>query len=57
MDEEVGMFRAHVVPSLEKSVSIPLGVAQVKVTLFAFAATDLATAGTVTFDAIGLFEH
>jgi immune inhibitor InhA-like protein/CARDB protein len=43
--------------NLEKAVTIPLAVAQVRVTLSAFAATDLATAGTVTFDDIGLYAH
>ena len=42
---------------LEQAVAIPIGVAQVRVTLSAFAATDLATAGTVTFDDIGLYAR
>ncbi len=42
---------------LERAVAIPIGVAQVRVTLTAFAPTDLATAGTVTFDDIGLYAH
>jgi archaellum component FlaF (FlaF/FlaG flagellin family) len=43
--------------TLEQSVTIPAGVAQVRVALTGFAATDLATAGTVTFDGVGLFER
>jgi subtilisin family serine protease len=42
---------------LEQAVTIPEGVAAVQIVLTAFAPTDLATAGTVTFDEIGLFEH
>lgn len=41
--------------SLEATVTVPEGVAQVRVVLSGFAATDLATSGTVTFDDIGLF--
>lgn len=41
--------------SLTKLVSLPPGVAQVRVVLFGFAAGDLRTAGTVTFDDVGLF--
>jgi hypothetical protein len=43
--------------ALEKAVTIPSGVAQVRVTLAGFAPTDLATAGTVTFDDIGLYAR
>jgi len=42
--------------SLSQVVTIPAGVAQVKVVLAGFAATDIATRGTVTFDEVGLFE-
>jgi hypothetical protein len=42
--------------SLSEVVTIPAGVAQVKVVLSGFAATDIATRGTVTFDEVGLFE-
>jgi hypothetical protein len=41
---------------LEKLVTIPAGVAQVRVKLAGFTPSDLSTAGTVTFDDIGLFE-
>jgi serine protease AprX len=41
--------------TLEQSVTIPAGVAQVRVALTGFAPADLATAGTVTFDDVGLF--
>ena len=41
--------------TLEKSVTVPKGVTQVRIVLSGFAATDLATAGTVTFDDIGLY--
>jgi immune inhibitor A len=43
--------------NLEKAVTVPLGAAQVRVQLSAFAPTDLATSGTVTFDDIGLFAR
>ena len=43
--------------ALEKNVTIPKGVAKVQVVLAGFAATDLATAGTVTFDDVGLFAQ
>jgi M6 family metalloprotease-like protein len=42
--------------TLEQLVTIPAGVVQVRVVLFGFAATDLATAGTVVFDDVGLFS-
>jgi hypothetical protein len=38
-------------------VTIPAGVASVRVSLSGFAPTDVATAGTVTFDDVGLFEQ
>jgi hypothetical protein len=41
----------------EKRVTIPAGVAEVRVVLFGFAPNDLHTAGTVTFDDVGLFEE
>jgi serine protease AprX len=43
--------------TLEQSVTIPSGVAHVRVVLTGFAPTDLATAGTVAFDDVGLFTH
>ena len=43
--------------TLEQTVTIPAGVAQVRVVLSGFAPTDLATAGTVAFDDVGLFAH
>jgi hypothetical protein len=42
---------------LESTVTIPATVAQVRVILSGFAATDIHTAGAVTFDEVGLFEH
>jgi hypothetical protein len=41
--------------SLEGTVTVPAGVASVRVVLSGFASTDIATAGTVTFDDVGLF--
>jgi CARDB/Cadherin-like domain len=43
--------------TLEQAVTIPAGVASVQIVLSGFAATDLATAGTVTFDDVGLFAR
>jgi len=43
--------------TLDRVVTIPAGVVQVRVVLFGFAASDLATAGTVVFDDVGLFEE
>ena len=43
--------------TLEQVVTVPAGVAQVRVVLTGFAATDLATAGTTSFDDVGLFER
>jgi hypothetical protein len=41
--------------TLEERVTIPAGVADVKVVLTGFAPTDTSTAGTVTFDDVGLY--
>ncbi len=43
--------------TLEQTVTIPAGVAQVRVVLSGFASTDVATSGTVTFDDVGLFAR
>ena len=43
--------------TLDQLVTIPAGVAQVRIVLFGFGPTDTRTAGTVTFDDIGLFEE
>ncbi len=43
--------------TLEQAVTVPLGVAQVRIVLTGFAPTDVATAGTVTFDGIGLYTQ
>ena len=43
--------------ALERTVTIPSGVASVRISLKGFAPTDLATAGTVKFDDVGLFAH
>ena len=40
---------------LEKTVTLPPGVSQVRVVLYGFSPGDLATAGTVTFDEVGLY--
>ena len=40
---------------LERVVTVPAGVAQVRVKLVGFAPSDLRTAGTVRFDEVGLF--
>jgi hypothetical protein len=42
---------------LERTVTIPAGVTQIRVVLTGYAATDLATKGTVTFDDVGVFAH
>ncbi|CAN5334974.1 hypothetical protein BH24CHL10_BH24CHL10_02170 [soil metagenome] len=42
---------------LDEQLTIPAGVAEVRVVLKGFAATDLRTRGTVTFDDIGLFAE
>jgi hypothetical protein len=39
------------------AVTIPAGVAQVRIVLTGFAPTDLATAGSATFDDVGLFAR
>jgi PKD repeat protein len=43
--------------TLETAVTLPPGVAQVRVVLFGFAPTDLRTAGTVVFDDVGLYAE
>jgi hypothetical protein len=40
---------------LEQAVTIPAGVAQVRVKLVGFSPADLRTSGTVKFDDVGLF--
>lgn len=40
--------------TLERAVTIPAGVAQVRFVLTGFAPTDTRTSGTVTFDRVGL---
>ena len=42
---------------LEQTVTIPAGVAQLRVKFVGFAPTDLRTAGTVRFDEVGLFGN
>ena len=42
---------------LEQVVTIPAGIAQVRVKLVGFSPTDLRTAGTVRFDDVGLFGN
>jgi M6 family metalloprotease-like protein len=42
---------------LESSVTIPAGVSSVRVSLKGFSPADLATAGTVRFDDVGLFAR
>jgi hypothetical protein len=41
--------------TLESTVTIPAGVAEVRVVLRAFAPTDVGTLGSVTFDDVGLY--
>ncbi len=41
--------------AFEQSVTIPAGVAQLRVVLRGFSPTDLATGGTVKFDDVGLY--
>ena len=43
--------------TLEQAVTIPPGVAQVRVVLTAFGPTDGLTRGTVTFDDVGLYSR
>jgi hypothetical protein len=64
LGEVVGTARALTAPlqtagftTLERTVTIPAGVAQVRIVLTGFAATDTATAGTVTFDNVGLYAQ
>ena len=40
---------------LERTVTLPLGVASVRIVLTGFAPTDLRTTGSVTFDDVGLY--
>jgi serine protease AprX len=42
---------------LERAVTIPAGVTQVRVVLSGFAPTDVAAAGAVAFDEVGLFAR
>jgi hypothetical protein len=41
--------------TLESAVVVPAGVAQVRVVLSGFSPLDVSTAGTVTFDDVGLY--
>jgi M6 family metalloprotease-like protein len=41
--------------TLQQTVTLPPGVAQVRIVLFGFAPTDTRTSGTVTFDRVGLY--
>ena len=43
--------------ALEQTLEVPAGVSQLRIVLHGFAATDLATSGTVAFDGIGLYEE
>jgi hypothetical protein len=43
--------------TLEKALSVPAGVSGLRIVLYGFSATDLATRGTVTFDNVGLYEE
>jgi hypothetical protein len=43
--------------TLERAVTIPAGVAEVRVVLAGFASTDTKTSGTVTFDHVGLYAR
>lgn len=43
--------------TLEGQVKVPAGVAEVRVVLSGFPASDLRTSGAVTFDEIGLFAE
>jgi hypothetical protein len=43
--------------TLTRSVTVPVGVASVRVVLRGFGATDTHTSGSVTFDEIGLFAQ
>jgi hypothetical protein len=41
--------------TLEKSVTVPAGVAEVRVVLSGFAPTDTHTSGNVVFDDVGIY--
>jgi hypothetical protein len=41
--------------TLERAVTFPAGVAEVRVVLRGFAPTDTRTSGSVTFDDVGLY--
>ena len=43
--------------AFEQPVTIPAGVAQLRVVLTGFSLTDLATGGTVKFDDVGLYDR
>jgi hypothetical protein len=43
--------------ALEKTLTVPDGVTQIRVVLTGFAPTDLRTAGTVTFDNVTLYAQ
>jgi len=43
--------------TLETSVTIPAGVAEIRVVLIGFAPTDTSTSGKVIFDDVGLYAH
>lgn len=43
--------------TVQQLITIPAGVAQVRIVLRGFAPNDVATAGAVTFDEIGLFSY
>jgi hypothetical protein len=64
LGEIVGTVRLLIAPlqttgftTLVNTATVPLGVVQVRLVLTAFAPTDIATAGTVTFDDVGLFAQ
>ena len=64
LGEVVGTARLLTAPlttsgfqTLAETVTIPAGVAKVRVVLTGFAPTDVATAGAVTFDAVGLYAQ
>jgi hypothetical protein len=43
--------------TLERAVTIPASVTQVRIVLTGFAPTDTRTSGTVTFDVVGLYDR
>jgi hypothetical protein len=43
--------------TLETLVTIPAGVAEIRVVLIGFAPTDTSTSGKVIFDNVGLYAH